>query len=298
MKIALWSDSHNFPNLALMKLSAYHKARGDTVELLNHIEHYDICYCSKTFDFTDDAEQTAIIQADKIVRAGTGYRDYISRLPEEIEHACPDYSLFRSINTAYGFLTRGCPRGCPFCCVSRKEGHQSTQAADLDEFWSGERIIKLLDPNLLACKDSERLLKQIAESGSWVDITQGFDIRLVGPHNIGLINSLKIATIHFAWDNPADDLYGQFKYFAEHNTLSKHRKPSVYVLTNYWSTIEQDLERVYKLRELGYDPYIMVFDKACAPLQARRLARWANNKTIFKSAERFEEYDPQYAARK
>lgn len=125
MKIGLWSDSHNFPNIAVMKISAYHKARGDWVELLNHLNTYDSVYCSKVFDFTADPEDTAIINADKIQRAGTGYHDYKTQLPHEIEHIYPDYGLYPQFEQAYGYLTRGCPRSCPFCIVSQKEGRHS-----------------------------------------------------------------------------------------------------------------------------------------------------------------------------
>lgn len=294
MKIGLWSDSHNFPNLALMKLAAYHKSRGDQVEMLDHLNRYETVYCSKVFDFTPDADESAIIYADRIVKAGTGYGDLTSRLPDEIEHQCPDYSIYPLFKgTAYGFLTRGCPRNCQFCCVSKKEGCRSLHVSDLSEFWHGERFIKLLDPNLLACLDSERLLRQLAESGAWIDITQGFDIRLVNSDNIGLLNKLKVEQIHFAWDNPNVDLTDQFRFFIQHTTVTKHRLPTVYILTNFWSTLEQDLYRVYTLRDLGYNPFVMIYNKVKAPRKIRLLQRWVNNKKIFKRCERFEDYDPK-----
>lgn len=292
MKIGIWTDSHNFPNLAAMKLSAWHKACGDTVELLNHMTHYDLVYCCKVFDFTPDAEDTAVIYADKIIRAGTGYHDYTTILPEELEHIYPDYSLFPKFMQAYGYLTRGCPRGCPFCIVQCKEGSRSEHVADLLEFWHGQKEIKLLDPNLLACNYHEFLLKQLSDSGTWVDFTQGLDIRLINNVNTSLLSSIKVKMLHLAWDNPAEDLTGKFKYFALHTNLN-YRKLRVYVLTNYWSSLEQDLGRIYKLRELGYDPYVMIYDKEHAPRTAKQLQRWVNNKVIFRSTERFEEYDPK-----
>lgn len=293
MKVGLWNDDHNFPNLATMKLSAYHKAKGDKVELLDHLNTYNLVYCSKVFDFSHDAEDSALIRADKIIRAGSGYHNYTDNLPPEIEHLYPDYGLYPQYHQAYGYLTRGCPRNCPFCIVSQKEGRESVHVADLHEFWHGQTEIKLLDPNLLACKDHEQILKQLADCGAWIDITQGFDIRFVTPDNMPLINRLKIRSIHFAWDNPNDDLSDKFQYFIDHSTMSKHRKPSVYVLTNFGSTHEQDLHRIYRLRDLGYDPYVMIFNKADAPRQTRLLQRWVNNKIIFKSTEKFQNYDPK-----
>ena len=301
-KIGLWSDCHNFPSLPLMKLSAYHKALGDTVEHYFALNHYDLVYASKVFSFTPDIDDTCIVQAGEIRKGGTGYcisirdgkeifdssRD--APLPKEIEHIYPDYDLYPDYKYAVGFLTRGCPRGCGFCIVGSKEGRCSHQVADLSEFWRGQREIKLLDPNLLACKDHEKLLVQLAESGARVDFTQGIDIRLTNPDNIELLNRVKTSIIHFAWDNPKEDLTGHFKRFAELTTIKSERNKSVYVLTNFNSTIDEDLYRIYTLRDLGYSPYVMIYQKETAPKQIRQLQRWCNCRWIFKSTKKFEEY--------
>ncbi len=150
MKIGLIDvDSHNYPNLPLMKLSAWHKAKGDSVEWYSPIisGHCDIVYMSKVFSFSTDYE--FCIDADKIVKGGSGYairlvdgKEVYDKsadidLPDEIEHIYPDYSLYPEMtrDTAYGFLTRGCPRGCEFCHVANKEGKCSVKVADLSEFW-------------------------------------------------------------------------------------------------------------------------------------------------------------------
>ncbi len=203
----------------------------------------------------------------------------------------PDYSLYGITDTAYGFLTRGCPRGCNFCIVGRKEGLSSKKVANLSEFWSGQKHIKLLDPNLLASRDWSELLQQLSNSNAWVDFTQGLDIRLMTGEKAELINQIKIKMLHFAWDNyPDDDTYKKLAKFREKIDLD-FRRLRVYVLTNFNTTHEQDLIRVYKLREIGYDPYIMIYDKAHAPKQTRYLQRWVNNKQIFRSIEKFENYD-------
>lgn len=294
MKIGLIDvDGHNFPSLPLMKISAYHKARGDTVEPWIGFEHYDKVYMSKVFTFSPDMD--SVIYADEIERGGTGYF-YPSggpSLPDEIEHIYPDYGLYPSAaGTAYGFLTRGCPRNCGFCIVSGKEGRASRQVADLSEFWRGQKEIKLLDPNILACKDRETLLRQLAASGAWVDFTQGLDIRLIDGAE-ELLGGIKVKRIHFAWDNPEQDLRPYFRAFKERSGIEDHRKLGVYVLTNYNSTHEQDLERVYFLRDAGYDPYIMIYEKETAPRETRLLQRWVNNRIIFRSCPRFEDYDPR-----
>ena len=293
MKIGLIDvDGHNFPNLALMKISAWHKAQGDTVEWCLPLDHYDIVYQSKVFDetYSPDIEWTPM--ADKIIKGGTGY-GLDNKLPYEIEHIYPDYSIYPELtkDTAYGFLTRGCPRGCKFCIVADKEGRRSIKVADLSEFWRGQKNIVLLDPNILACRQHPDLLQQLIDSKACVDFTQGLDIRLTTEANISLLNQIKVKEIHFAWDNAKDDLK---PYFERYKALAKHKPHgtygTVYCLTNFGSTMEQNLYRIYTLRDLGYDPYVMVYDKPNAPREIKDLQRWCNNRFIFKSCERFEDY--------
>lgn len=289
MKIGLLDvDGHNFPNLALMKISAWHKQKGDQAERFFPMNHYDKVYMSKVFDFTPDFE--TCINADEIIKGGTGY-DLNNKLPEEIEKMCPDYSLYPQHKEAYGFLTRGCPRGCGFCIVGKKEGLKSYKVADLSEFWRGQKEIKLLDPNLLACKDQEKLLQQLVDSKAWIDFTQGLDIRLMTDKIAEKLNQLKIKMIHFAWDNYEFKTYEKLKEFRSKLKFDD-RRLRVYVLTNFNTTEEQNLERIYKLKELGYDPYVMIFDKPNAPKRLRKMQRWVNNKFIFRSgqAETFEDY--------
>ena len=301
-KIGLWTDSHNFPSLPLMKLSAYHKAMGDEVEMYMPINQYDLVYASKAFSFTDDIDTNSVIQADEVKKGGTGYcinvkngREVFdnsknSSLPREIEHIYPDYALYPQYKYAVGFLTRGCPRNCGFCVVGEKEGLCSKQVADLDEFWRGQKEIKLLDPNILACENNESLLKQLAESKARVDFTQGLDIRLTNPDNIELLNKIKVTMLHFAWDNPKQDLTKYFRRFSEHTKIKSDRNKVVYVLTNYNSTLEEDLYRIYTLRELGYSPYVMIYQKENAPKEIRRLQRWVNCRWIFHTVNKFEDY--------
>ena len=300
-KIGLWSDSHNFPSLPLMKLSAYHKSLGDSVQLFDRWNRYDLVYASKIFSFTDDIDIYPV-NADEIRKGGTGYcisvhngRELFDAsknigLPHEIEHIYPDYSLYPEYRYATGFLTRGCPRNCGFCVVGKKEGKCSEQVADLSEFWRGQKEVKLLDPNILACKNHEKLLQQLAESKASIDFTQGIDIRLTNPDNIKLLNCIKTSMIHFAWDNPKQDLTRYFRQFSEYTTLKSYTKKSVYVLTNYNSTLDEDLYRIYTLRDLGYSPYVMIYQKETAPKEVRRLQRWCNCRWIFRSTEKFEEY--------
>lgn len=279
-------DGHNFPNLALMKLSTYHKHLGDTVEWANSLEKFDKIYMAKVFTFTKD--DTFAYQCEDIVRGGTGY-DLTNKLSAEVEKMFPDYSLYDCENVAYGYLTRGCPRGCPFCIVAKKEGKKSYKVADLKDFWNGQKEIKLLDPNILACPDWKDLMQQLIDSKANVDFTQGLDIRLMTSEKAGLIRQCKVKMLHFAWDNPNDLLtLEKLKEYCDAFGLTQ-RKKSVYVLTNYNSSHEQDLWRVNVLRELGYTPYVMIYDKFNAPKITRLLQRYVNNRYIFWSTT-FKQY--------
>lgn len=286
-------DGHNFPNLALMKISAYHKAQGDHVEWCVPIVHYDRVYQSRVFDDTYSADIDWTPQADEIIKGGTGY-GLDNKLPDEIEHIYPDYSMYPEMtrDTAYGFLTRGCPRHCDFCIVGDKEGLYSRKVADLTEFWRGQKNIKLLDPNLLACREHLELLQQLVDSAAYVDFTQGLDIRLTTPENIDLLNRMRIKRLHFAWDNPKENLVPRFEKFTSQYKRKDPSRKVVYVLTNFGSTMAENLYRVYTLRELGYDPYIMIYDKPNAPREIRWLQRWVNNKAIFRSCANFDDYKP------
>lgn len=125
-----------------------------------------------------------------------------------------------------------------------------------------------------------------------MDFTQGLDIRLNTPENVELLNQMRIKRLHFAWDNPKENLVPRFEKFTSQYKRKDPSRKIVYVLTNFWSTMEEDLYRVYTLRELGYDPYIMIYDKPNAPREIRWLQRWVNNKAIFRSCPNFEDYKP------
>ena len=293
MKIGLIDvDSHNWPNLCLMKLSAYHKAQGDSVEWWTPEGRYDLVYKSRVFTDTYSKDTIAVTNAGEVICGGTGYGPGPD-LPDAVEHTRPDYTLYPQFpDTAYGFLSRGCPRNCGFCIVSGKEGRRSVQVADLAEFWDGQKEIKLLDANLLACPDHEKLILQLAESRAYVDFTQGLDIRLITPDNVALLNKVRTKAVHFAWDNPDIDLTPYFRRFLELTNIHSVRRRRVYVLTNYGSTHEQDLYRVETLRGMGYEPYVMIYDRPSAPPITRQLQRWVNNKRIFHTVPDFADYIP------
>lgn len=299
-------DGHNFPNLALMRISAFHKSLGDSVEWWwSDFEHFDIVYMSKIFSDAYSADVPEPMNADLVIKGGSGYcislddngREVYDKnkdkdLPEEVEKMFPDYSIYPQYNFAISMTSRGCPRGCAFCHVAVKEGKCARKVADVSDFWSpeiGKDEIRILDPNILACREKRDLLRQYMETGAMLDFTQGLDIRLMNDDDIADINKMRLRTLHFAWDNPEDDLEDKFRNFAKKFRRTKNIG-MVYCLTNFNSTMEQNLYRIYTLRDLGFDPYVMIYDKPHAPREVKRLQRWCNNKAIFKSCRNFDDY--------
>ena len=292
-------DGHNFPNLPLMKLSAWHKQQGDIVEWYEPLTAWkkppDRVYMSKVFTFTSDYPHP--VNAKEIIYGGTGYfyPDGGENLPEEVEHIYPDYDLYPQFcaDTAYGFLTRGCPRGCDFCIVGKKEGKCSVKVADVSEFWRGQKNIVLLDPNMFACTDWKALSQQLIDSRAWVDFSQGCDIRIMTEEKAEYLKRMKIKRVHFAWDKyeDRDMIVPKFKAFKE-ITGWDVRKTVVYVLVGFNTTLEQDLERIYTIRDLGYWPFVMIYEKEKLPPRhiLKQLQRWVNMRAVFQTVAKFEDY--------
>jgi len=304
-------DGHNYPNLPLMKLSAWHKSKGDKVEwydpFLGLMEEYDKVYMSKVFSFTPDYDRP--IYAKEVEKGGSGYcietvegrevfhAERNKNLPDEIEHIYPDYSIYpeQTKDTAYGFLTRGCPRGCDFCIVKDKEGLCSYKVADLSEFWNGQKNIVLCDPNILACKEWKDLLQQLIDSKAKVDFNQGLDIRMMNEEKAEMLNQIPIKAIHFAWDRYEDKdlIQPKFKVFREKSSVHPHAL-QVYTLVGDRKrcVTEQDLYRIYWLRDNGFAPYVMIYEKYDLPKshELKQLQRYVNNRFIFWSCKDFEEY--------
>lgn len=300
-----------YPNLALMKISAHYKQNGHEVEWYNPFNgRYDIVYISKVF--SDTPESREYINANEVYRGGSGYciqtvngkevwkepsfLSYISVLYDEVEHIYPDYSIYPMIkDTAFGFLTRGCPRQCGFCHVASKEGTKSVKVADLSEWWRGQKRITLMDPNILACKDWEDLLGQLADSNAKVDINQGIDARLMTEEKAKALAKVKLSTIHFAWDDyrQKGSVLKGLETFASNYPykLERNHQAQVFVLVNYDTSFQQDLERIYTLRDMCFEPYVMVYDKQHAAPRYKSLQRWVNMRAIFHKVNTFEEYD-------
>lgn len=308
MKIGLIDvDGHNFPNIPLMKISAWHKKQNNTVEWYDAMfgGHYDKVYMSKVFSFSSDYEY--FIDADEIVKGGSGYCiDLINgkevydkskdiNLSDNIEHIYPDYSIYPTLteNTAFGRLTLGCPRNCSFCHTGVKDGLCSKKVANLSEFWNGQKNIVLIDQNILACKEWKELLQQLIDSKSNIEFNGGLDIRLMTEEKAELVKQIKQKIVHFAWDKYQEKemIIPKFEMFKKISGFSE-RKMIVYTIVNYDTTLEQDIERVMILKELGYWAYIMIYNKENLPRGHiyKKLQRWVNNRIIFASIKTFDEY--------
>lgn len=301
-------DGHNFPNLALMRISAWHKAQGDIVEWWFGFEHYEKVYMSKVFSDAYSPDIDEPCNADEIIKGGTGYcistregREIFDTskniaLPDEVEKMFPDYSIYPQFDFAVAMTSRGCPRGCGFCHVAAKEGRGSVKVANVSDFYAGQKRIEVLDPNITACRDKRDLFAQYKETNALIVFNQGLDIRLLNDQDIEDLNGMRVDELHFAWDNPKDDLAEKFRNFAEGYKHKHHGyKAMVYVLTNFDSTLDEDLYRIYTLRDLGFNPYVMIYDKPHAPRKIRELQRWCNNMFVFASCPNFDDYDRRKA---
>ena len=309
MQIGIYdADSHNFPNLPLMKISAWHKQQGDDVEMVFPLKHYDRVYVSRVFgeEYTDRSKDS-FISADEIIYGGTGYaitvengkevyhKDRDPNLPDEIEHIYPDYSLYPELtkDTAYGFLTRGCPNNCGFCIISKKEGRISHKVADLSEFWRGQKNVVIMDANLTACKDRLELLTQLENSHARVDFCQGLDARFITDEVAEALSKIKIKMIHFAFDQMknADAIVRGLETFRKYAEV-RPRECIVYILTNYDTTFEEDMFRIEAVSKLGYTPDVRIYRKNTAPRITRDLQRWCNNRRIMRTCS-FWDYIPR-----
>lgn len=276
-------DGHHFPNLALMKLSSWHKAKGDNVEWWNglELEPYDLVYMSKVFTFSPDMDHP--IKARKIIRGGTGYKDYGS-LPDEIESMRPDYTIYPKWSPAIGFLTRGCVRNCPWCIVPRKEGEIRPAGTWQEIKRPDSREILFLDNNVLA---SEHGLQQIEEMGHeevWVDFNQGLDARLITPEVAKLLRRLHwIRFIRLSCDTSA--------MLPVIERAITYMKEAGIAPSRFWAyMLVQDVveaeHRALALESMGVIPFAQPYrdyDGGEPPDDQRRFANWVNKREAFKS---------------
>lgn len=290
MKIGLIDvDGHNgHPNLALMRLSSWHKAQGDSVNWWNGFEHYDRVYMSKVFTFTPDMD--TVIDADEVIRGGTGYKDYGS-LPPEIEKTYPDYSIYPNFKAAIGFLTRGCIRNCPWCIVPRKEGKIRPAATWQEIKRPDSREIVFLDNNVLACDHGLQQIEEMGEQPVWVDFNQGLDARLITPEVAKLLARLHwIRFVRMSCDTKAMIPWVEQAVVNMVNAgIPVWRMWSYVLVQDIWEAYDV----VMKLDLLGITPFAQPYRDydGGEPSDIQKcFARWVNCKKLFKSCT-WEEYN-------
>lgn len=287
MKVGLLAvDGHNFPNLALMKLSAWHKSKGDDVDWCTGIERYDRIYMSKVFAFTPD--DLRVMQADEVIRGGSGYKMYDQWLSDEIEHICPDYSLYPMFKEAYGFITRGCVNNCSFCIVPKKEGFIRPHA-DITEFLDGRKSAILMDNNVIASDWGLQQMEKIISLKVRVDFNQGIDCRIIA-NDKSIAKLLKriqwIRYIRMAYDSSkiTDEVEAAINYLKEAGIPSW--RMWFYMLVKD-GEIKDAEERALHLDYLGCVPFAMPYrdlnNNKPPSDEQKRFARWVNMKATFKS---------------
>ena len=275
------------PNLALMKLAAYHRALGDEVSLVRGIKISsrlvvpDIVYISCIFSENRDA---ALHMARQFPRSqvsigGSGV-DLETELSIEIEHLKPDYDLF-DCDYSIGFTSRGCIRKCPFCIVPEKEGHIRA-VADIYEFWdTRHRHIVLCDNNILALPNHfEKIAGQIRKEKLSVDFNQGLDIRLITEENAGILADIRIKPhLRFSWDGIADE--AAIREGIQILKSAGINRSQFFVLSGFNSKFHEDLYRLNKLREWGQRAYLMRYSTIRGEKKYNDLAAWANQPAFF-----------------
>jgi len=285
MKIALYDVDSRIPNLVLMKISAYHKSQGDSIEWYSPLlkDDYDKIYASKVFKDSDNGYLDYDKENFEIGGSGSNY--LMKVLPPEIEHIYPDYELY-DCDYAMGFITRGCIRKCEFCIVPKKEG-KIRKNAEITEFWKGQDKIKLLDNNILAYQDHIWELQILADTNCKIDFNQGLDIRLINHANAKILREIKKWVgyeLRFAFDDPK--LANLIKKKLDILKQRQIKRCRFYVLIGYNTTPKEDMERVNLLKELRQSVFVMPYDKSND--YQKRFARWVNR--FFYKYQTFKQY--------
>lgn len=314
MRIGLIDYDGKQVNLALMKLSAWHKQNGDTV-ILNNFQPEDVdkVYISVLFEKNREKAFEIASSYENSEIGGTGW-DLTTELLPEVESCQPDYDLYTVediaprirgimkretrikkahdiVNAGIGFISRGCIRKCPFCVVPKKEGelHRVNEISDIINPRSN--IITLLDANFTASPDIDSILTEIIERDLVVDLTQGLDIRIITPELAQKLSEVRfLRSLHYAWDL----MPFEKRVMQGIDILSQHIKKwrhMCYILVGFNTSWDEDYYRFHKLaHEIKVDPYVMLYNGKEPGLKLKHFARWVNGRVYKKCS--FDEYLP------
>jgi hypothetical protein len=277
------------PNLALMKISAWHKSHGDLVGF--NVQNPDKVYISCIFaKNAGQARGVATFYPNAEINIGGTGITLKKDLPTEIEEIKPDYDLYPS-QYSQGYTTRGCIRKCPFCVVPEKEGKIRT-AQHPSEFHDPRfDTCMIMDNNLFAAPKhwQEKVFQWFIENKIKMLSPQGWDIRLLTDERAKYLKAVRHAgKIHFAWDNIKDEqkvITGIDTLINAGFTKASHML-SIYVLSGFNTSFEEDVYRAQKLKDVGVQAFVMPY-KVTPEIKA--LARWANRPELFWSCS-FDEY--------
>ena len=237
-----------FPNYALMKISAWHKAQGDNVEWWNPLKRYNHIFSSKVFDFTPENPYLP----ENTIRGGTGYADVPleQTLSPLIDEMFPDYSIYPACDYAIGYITRGCPNNCRWCVVPSKEGEIKPYRSWRQLIRPDSKKLVLMDNNILASDFGIAQLEELTRQNYAIDLNQGMDARLVDDRDEKILAGLKwIKYIRFSCDQQAQieplrqtvELLGKYRV--------KPYRLFIYLLVT--ADIEDAVKRVEALKRLG-----------------------------------------------
>jgi hypothetical protein len=290
-RVGIYDVDSKMPNLALMRLSAYHKERGDSVESYSPLfkYHYDRIYASRIFNFSD----TTLLDPGLMEIGGTGW-DLQKNLSPEIERQIPDYSFYKYTHSI-GFTMRGCRFNCKFCLVPDKEGRPRSNST-IQQIWTqrDSDFVVLLDNDFFGNPEWRERIAEIRRFDLKVNFNQGLNIRIITDEQARALASVRFwnypqtrRQVYFAWDRFQDERLIDAGVERVKAAGVKPWQMAFYVLIGFDTTPEQDLYRVTKLRDLGCDPYVMPYNKR--DLYQQRFARWVNHRAIFKSVS-WDEY--------
>lgn len=289
-----------FPNFALMRISSFFKQKEYTVEWWTPFEEYDEVHMSKIFTWSHEPQE--IIRSKVIYRGGPGYIETgeYARLPRKVRDCFPDYSLYPDIKFAVGYFTIGCPRNCPWCVVPKIDGTDVQCVADcLSRFWDGQKVVKLMDANILAYSRAGEILTYLAEFPAVkFDFNQGLDIRLINYDVLAKLQKVNLQYLRFSWDQWKDraEICRRLEMVKEITPSWDRHFVTVYTMVNYNTTFEQDLFRINFIHSLGFRPYVMIYDKDKLVGSKRSkylgLSRWVNANIIQSST--WEEYGGKF----
>ena len=296
MRVGLLAVDSNYPNLALMKISAWFKGYNVYADWYNPFDSYDYVYKSKIFTFTEDYEHP-INNAEEVFEGGTGY-SLTRKLPTYIEIMRPDYSIYPSIDkkTAYGFITRGCPNHCKWCVVPEKEGGVKPYMDVEDIAFGGRTNLILMDNNILASDYGIKQIEKIVDMRYRVDFNQGLDARLVTNDIASLLSKVRwINQIRFGCDTQA-----QIRHCMDaiRKIDDQRKNPAYYLL---YTILDGDINECYD--RLSYfrsmrnvvvhaQPFRDPHGRNIIPMWQKDMAQWANRREFYKSTD-FKDFSPR-----